>query len=257
MRELGNVPYQCIIPFDKEQLTVSSDITFSTDTKEVPVYQCMTISKEEAETFARAYFENLGETLDESRNDFYDETAVFHSTGRYSLWIDYEGGDYRFTDFEASFSEENSVKLDATEDEIREELLRYGVTVPNDITMELIAGTDTYTFEYDCYQWDDVILDGHLNVVYNESGNFASIDYSIITCESYNDFEIISEQEAYEQICDGQFTYRGAESLELKISDCSLGYVIDSKGFYQPIYEFQCDMNGQDGTILTAAVKNR
>lgn len=56
---------------------------------------------------AEKLFQKLGTELEEDRNDFYEDTAVFYAKDQKSLWINYAGGTYELNE---AFSEENKVK---------------------------------------------------------------------------------------------------------------------------------------------------
>ena len=256
VQELGNLPYECIIPFEREKLSVNTEIVFSEKAGTAAVYKSSSLSKKEATIFAEAFFECLGTSVDENQNDYYDETAVFYDKNRnYSLWVDYAGGTYRFTDFDSSFNEQLSPKTDATEAELKEALTKYGILIPDDISMEIREHMDYFVFEYVQYEEDSCFLDGSLMVEYMGDGSISELYYSVVTSEFYKEFPIISEKEAYEMICDGKFNYQMIDDLEIQVKSCSLEYMTDSKEFYQPIYQFNCEINGNEATIGIPAIK--
>ena len=256
VQELGNLPYACIIPFEKEKLSVSTNIVFSEEAGTAAVFKSSSLSKKEATTFAEEFFERLGTSVDESQNDYYDETAVFYDEERnYSLWVDYAGGTYRFTDFNASFNEQQSLKTDAAEAEVKDALVKYGIKVPNGVSMDFREDMDSFVFEYVQYEEDSCFLDGTLMVEYMDNGSISSLYYSVVTSEFYKEFPILSEKEAYEMICDGKFNYQMIDDLEIQVKSCSLEYMTDSKDFYQPIYQFNCEINGNEATIGIPAIR--
>ena len=69
------------------------------------------------------------------------------------------------------------------------------------------------------------------------------------------DMAAISENEAFEMIKQGKFRYYRDEKLNIEVGECKIGYVIDSKGFYQPTYNFNCMINNQATTIAIAAIQ--
>lgn len=255
-QELGNIGYQCLVPYDVEKLQVFADITFDSEQKKVPVYLCKTLTKEEAEAFADNFFENLGTQIDETRNDFYEDTAIFYDKERYNLWVTYKGGGYDFTDFETNFSEEPlEIDGEATEDEIRQALLRYGIEVPDQAVMKFQSDTERFTFEIEHLEEGRKIKDGTISGQYYENGCFADVVYSVIEGEYYRDYTVISEQQAYDMICNGEFDYRTDIQLQIQVKECNLEYRMDSKGFYQPVYQFSCSINGEETEILIAAIR--
>lgn len=64
----------------------------------------------------------------------YDETAVYYSVNGYSLWINYLGGTYRFTDYDTQLAEPAIHTVSgATEEVIRGALEKYNTQLPADI----------------------------------------------------------------------------------------------------------------------------
>lgn len=253
-QELGNVGGQYLVKYDTDKLQVSTIESYNKDNKMMSVYKSPSMSKEDTIKFASNFFENLGTTIDESRNDFYEDTAVFWAMDSYSLWIDYAGGNYSMTDFDTSFSEEAiGVVTDATEEEIRETLLKYSIEVPEAAFFEVLEDGD-YQFWVEQMIKGNQMIDGYISCTYNENGCMSHINYDLLTCELYKEFEIISEQEAYDMICEGEFRYTGSGELVIEVGECSIQYITDSKGYYQPVYVFACTINGEESQIRIAAI---
>ena len=255
-QELGNLSYEFRIPFDHERLSVSTDITFSKEAGTAAVYKCVRLSKEDTITFAREFYDRLGLELDESQNDFYDETAIFYDTkGSFHLWVDYLGGSYWFTDFDAKYDTKATVAKNAEEEEVKAALESYGIYIPDDISMYYRDDLESYIFEYANYETDSYFLDGSIVVEYMDNGKIAGINYGVITSEMYKEFRILSEKEAYEMICDGNFNFQQIDGLNIHVQSCSLEYLTDSKDYSQPVYHFICDINGKESLIGIPAIK--
>lgn len=135
-QELGNLSVECISPYAEDTFEIASDEEYSSAQGKAMVYKTNTLTPEETEAFASAFFGNLGMTLDETRNDVYEESALYWAENSYSIWIDYKGGTYNFTDFDTSFPDEGEVKplpiTDASEEEIRDALATYGIELPEE-----------------------------------------------------------------------------------------------------------------------------
>ena len=255
-QELGNLSSEYIIPVDTEKLTVSSEVEFSNERGKKLVYNCVSLSKQDAINFAQEFFGRLGTEIDQDRKDFYDETAFFYSNdgNRYSVHIDYKGGTYSFTDFDTSFTDGIQVKPDATEQEVRAVLENYGIQIPEEIPMEYVDELESYLFVFDKYENGNDMFDGTVVAEYCDNDAFANIRSSIVTCKAYKEFEIISEREAYELICSGKFDYRVNAPLNVVIKECEIEYMVDSKGYYQPVYMFSCEINGMERAIYINAI---
>ncbi len=257
-QELGNLPIECSSPYPEGTFQIVSNEEYSDDIETAMVYQTNTLTVEETESLARSFFENLGTALNESRNDIYEDTAVYWAEDGYSMWIDYKGGTYNVTDFNASFPDEGEVEpqqvKDATEEEILQALSEYGIELPEGAVFSYSPDAG-YSFVVERTEVNGTIYDGQLTCDFYDNGKFAKIRNDIKQFEVYNEFEICSEQEAYEQIMDGKFVFTVNSGEKIEIRQVSLDYMLDTKGFYQPIYNFDVSINGEEGNILIPAIK--
>ena len=205
-------------------------------------------------------FEALNTAADMSRTDVYDETIVMYSTGgRHSLWIDYQGGTLRFTNFGVLYPDNHVTPEPVTgadEIEIRNALYAMGFDMPKEAAFRELAD-GIYQFDVAMKDTENGIVNGFLKCKYfGEKNGIGEISDSLITCTPYKKYEAISEQEAYERIVRGEFAYEGDAYLEIQVASCSLTYALDSKGYYQPNYEFKCTINGEESEIIIPAIKN-
>lgn len=258
MQELGNLSIECISPYSKDAFEITSNKEYGSDRDTAIVYQTNTLTVEETEEFARTFFKNLGTALDESRNDIYEDTAVYWAEDSYSMWVNYKGGTYDMTDFDTSFPEEGDEEpqsvVNASEVEIRDALSKYGIDVPAGAIFSYTPEVG-YTFEVEQIEVDDVIYDGNLICDYYDNGKFADIRNNITQFEAYKEFEIISEQEAYEEILNGKFVFGIGKGEKIEVGQVTLDYMLDTKGFYQPVYKFDVKVNGQEQSIQISAIK--
>lgn len=256
-QELGNLSIECISPYSDDEFTIISNEEYSVSNKTVMVYQTNTLTVEETEEFARNYFENLGTTLDESRNDIYENTAVYWAEDSYSMWVEYEGGTFSMTDFDTTFPEEGTKEpqqvTNATEETIRNALYEYGIEIPDKAIFSYAPNTG-YVLTVKMVEDQGVILDGELRCDYYDNGKFADIKNNIVRFEAYKEFEIISEKEAFEQILAGKFVGFVSSGSQIEVEQVYLEYMLDTKGFYQPVYSFS--VRGSEMPIQIPAINN-
>ena len=174
------------------------------------------------------------------------------------MWIDYKGGTYNMTDFDTSYPEEGEEQPqlveNATEEEILDALSKYGIAVPTGAIFTYIPN-EAYTFEAKSVEMNGIIYDGTLTCEYYDNGKFASIRNSIKEFEVYKEFEIRSEQNAYEQILKGEFVGIINNGDQIEIGQVELDYMLDTKGFYQPVYKFEVNVDGDNQSIYIPAIK--
>lgn len=255
-QELGNLGEECIYPYDTKLLKFTSDETYSEESGNLAVYRIEKFTAEETEVQAEAFFAGIGTELDRKRNNLYENTAGYYSADGQTLWIDYIGATYSFTDFDVR----KSAKAEsATEAQIRECLKAYGVELPGGAVFEN-QGQGSYTFTVNQYVSDGVLFDGVLTCDYYESGKMGRIRNGILKCVPYKVFPAISQREAYEKLCAGEFSnsiYVRDVLFEGKVGQAKLSYRTDSKGFYQPVYVFECELNGNKDGFVIPAVRDK
>ncbi|MDE7425942.1 MAG: VanZ family protein [Lachnospiraceae bacterium] len=244
-QELGNLSCRYVVKIDSDILQVETKETYKNNAASMPVYKVKKASVEETKEFASKFLVNLEDTIDESRTDLYDETAVYYGNKDYSLWIDYRGMTYQFTDFSTLFPDKVIKKEENAEEQtIRSLLHKYMVEVPEKAVFEK-KGDGKYSFAIQQCVKDNIMYDGTIRCEYYDNGKFGTINSNLLSCVYEKEYPAISEQEAYQTICEGKFRHNiDSESLDVKVGKAVLDYEVDSKGYYQPIYRFEAEING-------------
>lgn len=118
----------------------------------------------------------------------------------------------------------NNVKYSLQE----KKYLRWDVKTPNSIK--------TYSKNFG---------EGLIMVTPSEKNIPSSIFYSIIENTYIKNIDIISPKQAYEKIKNGDFdVYPGFNKGDtLNIKSVDISYVYDTKGYYQPVYQFKVQVN--------------
>ncbi len=255
LQELGNLNCHHIIKAHPESVTCET--TFDAEPDSAYVYIVPVAQVDETERYAREFFRQQGYGLDKSRTDIYDETAFYYSDPNdISLSIDYEGNKIHYTNFNVLFDDDDTpLNTDATEEEIRTAVGALGFFLPQGTEFTLLENGD-YRFKAECILVDSLVYDGFVTVTYNMDKEIENLDYNLIECTAYKEFPIISEEEAYQRIAEGIFLYEPAyEPENIIVNDIFLSYEVDSKGFYQPIYIFECNIDGLDTRLYTPAIR--
>ena len=262
-QDLGNLPLTSAAGSFGDGLSIVTERQYSEERKVLPVYEIAVASREETRSQAEAFFRNTGTELDESRTDLYDDAAVYYDRNGNSLWIDYAGSVYSYTDFDAAFDESAEKKTNASEAEIVSALEGLGVSLPEG---GVFAGGEEgrYRIDYRRNVLDDVMYDGSVNCTYLKDGRISELRYHVFACEIYKEYQVISEQAAYQRIVSGAFGGSAEGDSEICLGDVSITYMIDSKGFYQPVYRFEIqgtgssdDVPNREGQILVPALENK
>lgn len=254
-QELGNLKISYISKVNKDKLAVNSDIKFSTYPEKRKVYKVKLLSQEETYQMAREFFHSIGDTIDDNRTEIYDETATYYSKGGYSLWINYLGGTYCFTDYNTEFAEPQLKTVSNAREEVLKTVLKqYGIKLPEGTEFSKDK-EGNYIFMAREILKDGTMYDGTFSCKYYENGKIGSIRGEILQSEPYKDFTVISEADAYKMIEEGKFQSNFESSkLNIRINHTAISYMADSKGYYQPIYVFKADINGESTELYVPAI---
>lgn len=253
-QELGNLKSEYI--YQRKNVTVEGDVDYSDVESAVPVYRVHVGNADESRKFAEEFFAALGTEIDESRTDIYDETAVYYDNGSHSVWIDYVGNVYSYTDFNAMFGENKAeMNPEASEEEIRDALEKFNITIPKEAVFEN-QGDGNYAFHADKILIDSILYDGDISCSYTDNQVITDFTNRMTAYEPYKDFAVISEKEAFEKLRAGKFNWGNNDAFGIKVIGAELDYETDSKGYYQPVYRFDVEISGEEGySINIPAVK--
>lgn len=281
-QELGNLSLEYNYKVNMKHVQVETEIELSEERESRPVYFAKTLSEPETRALAESIFEKLGVKLDEKEADIYDESALYYSENRkYSVWVNYLGGSYSYTDFsyfpereaeetasdredaegqaeteegadveEQAETEENAV----SREEIEAALRKLGIEVPEDV--DFWKENNGFVFSADMLEKNGVLLNGRLACSDYWDGKLKDVRNYLVEYEAGNEKEVLSPKEAYQKILDGKFrydTYNGKPE-RIVVEDVEISYALDSKGYYVPIYVFRGKINGQETEISVRAI---
>lgn len=252
-QELGNLSINYSKPMNMSNISVSTDIKFNKKLDKAFVYNAPIGTKEETLEVANEVLSTVNAKVDESQNDVYDNTIVYRSEdGNYSVWVEYTGLTTWYSDF-------NHLGKDGKEglkyEEVKALINEYGIELPENAQFK-DDGEGNYSVTADMVEIDDILLNGQFTCTIEEDGNVSGFTNNIITYSKYKEYNVISQQEAYEKILNGEFkSYIIDENSKIEINDVKLSYEMDSKGFYQPVYEFSVKLKNDNSTILIPALQ--
>lgn len=101
------------------------------------------------------------------------------------------------------------------------------------------------TPEQDVSAGDKAFQNGSVMMQFDENGMLIDLSYQISWNEYVATEDVISPKEAYAQVENGNFEqYVPFQQGDvLHIEECELTYIYDTKGFYQPVYQFRGYIN--------------
>ena len=255
-QELGNLPITNSYNINMSKIDISTKLNLDNESKKAYVYETYVGDKEDAINLANKIFSNFDTNIDESQNDEYDDTIVFKSEkGDYSLWVNYKGLTTWFTDF-SQLEVKGAENLSYTE--IQALLSKFDIELPIDADFK-DNGDGNYSISLNMVKSKDMYLNGELICTISKNGIVSNFTNNIISYKSYKEYDILSLKEAYDEILKGNFRLIGMvdKISNINITGASLIYQLDSKGFYQPVYDFTANIDGNiNHHIYISALKN-
>src|SRR5699024_9399405 len=153
---------------------------------------------------ASKILKNLNTEVDEEQNDYYEDTAVYKSvSGNHSVWINYTGLTVWFNDFN---QQEKEFQEGYTLDKVISVLENYNIVLPKEISFE-DKGEGNYILRAEMEEFNDGLIDGSLSCTITKDGQLSNFNNTLIEYEKYKEYEIISEQEAFENLKVGKVNH--------------------------------------------------
>ncbi|MEG2290648.1 MAG: VanZ family protein [Clostridium sp.] len=250
-QELGNLSVAC--SYSQDISNITAKVKFDDTPDSSYVYKSVVGSKEDTLKVANEILRAVNTEVDESKNDVYDETIFYHSRNEeYSVLVDYLGLTTRYVAFTKGGS---SGKEGLSYKEVKKLLSSFAIELPAEADFT-DKGKGAYEISINMLSLGDIYLDGILTCDISNDGIVSRFTNKIMSYIKYKEYEIISEKEAYDKVLQGKFkVYSLGEKPEIQIIDVHLIYKIDSKGFYQPVYEFILEGTDSKENILVPALK--
>ncbi len=260
-QELGNILIQSSYKVNMNKVNIDNRAELSSERENKNIYYKETLSKKDTEKIAKSIFKKVGTSINRHETDIYEDTAIYWNENReYSIWVDFKDGAYKYTDF--SFFQKDTKnqvmeKLGATREEVVNALANIGIEIKENAIFEE-KENGNYSFKINMEIDGENLINGSLDCTYYEDGKVRRISNNIVEYKKVKEKEIISKEEAYKEITKGKFAYseEGYGKLKnLTIKDIEIRYILDTKGFYVPIYIFNVIANTEHIEIGIKAIR--
>lgn len=223
----------------------------------VPIYKAPIYDKDSGKEFFIDFLKNK-EINNEIEVDPYNDMAIYWSRGEisYNMWFDYRGGSYRYSDFTAF--DEGIERANTDEGNLIKILEEFDITIPSGAIFSRGDNRNNegvYEWSIDNFVESEYITNGNIIVEYYSDDSIKQINNSIIKYRKVRDVSIKSKEEAYKELEQGKFNlYKSEDVKVIEVEDISLSYILDTKGFYQPVYNFKLKIDGKDAIISIPAL---
>ncbi len=221
------------------------------------VYQAGRLNKEESEKFGEEIAKEMGIEFDDIY--YYDDAIIFanHSTGDF-LNLNQRDGTWEYTIGREKTPVYEKPLSDINNDDILAALSSLNIKIPNDAQFEIeiseVDGFGTANYAAQFVPVGDKLLYGTLSCNLHFENGKTTIDrkikYNIVELSPYKEESIITQNQALSELYQGH-SFEGTilERLdigEISILSCSIEWITDTKGFYQPVYRFELQINEQE-----------
>ena len=212
------------------------------------VYWAEPFTRESCDAFAVEFLGRQGAEIQFGTSDvnYYDNTAFYSDHRTYSLWVNYNDRSYRYTDYRVDGSLRYSDRGGTiTESEFRAALEKLGIDIPDAARFMVVdEERGEYAFRAESVVEDGILTSGELICHVAEGGILYEVDSAVSVSAIHGEDAVISPQEAYDRLRAGRFSWRDVPMFDylspkrVRVTDCKLDYLTDSKGFRQPVYTF-------------------
>lgn len=230
LQPYGNLSIAPSYSTDLRAVRWSTDLELDGETATAMVYKAPSMTQSDCVRFGNAFAETAGIAFPDAY--YYDAMTIFanHSSGDF-LSVDYRDGSY-------VYRLGDPLTVETTEAGLRQALEKLGIAVPAGAVFSL-ESEGNYLFSADFLQEAGEIYHGDLLCCVRD-GLLTEVDQRLISLTPQAEAQILSEAEAYDQLRRGNFS--SANRLTgydtVSVTACTLDYLSDTKGYYQPVYRF-------------------
>ena len=260
IKPYGNLPNAAVAKADLSGIEWTVDFTLADMGKNVFVYEAGRVDKEAADIFIKDFSENTWITFPDTY--YYDDLIIFanHSEGDFlNLNLQDRTWEYKKSrGMEVPFS---TPPDKITADELSKYLSNWGIVVPEDAAFQLVPAERegdydaSFSLSHIDTQEDETYYGTILCTFFEENGRtlLKYVENRMVSLKPCEEEPIISLEEAVKQLYDGKSFYgrilEHSNLNEIEVFCCSLDWIVDTKGFYQPVYCFNLEFS--DGTNMT------
>ncbi|MDO4941952.1 MAG: VanZ family protein [Lachnospiraceae bacterium] len=247
----GNLPidYTYKTDLSDTRIKLADSVKLNIEDTNAPVFIPKDYTEQEAEIFASSLLDRMGISGNTHYSHYDDSIICYRGHHNVTVYLEDQSFEYHYVnDTVANWG-------DMGAQNVKTRLASYEIEIPDSaVYTHPSEGVYKWTIERSVSSIGNV--SGTLTCYTTTDGEIYSIDYQFIKQSLYKDEPIISETEAYQKLVNGYFQIEHNLELEtLVINGISLTYSPDTKGFYQPVWLFNCEINGENRDLVIPALK--
>ena len=260
LQPYGNLPDNYRYRLDTKDVEWVLNCDLPPHQETAAAYKAPSMTRSECDAFAVDFWDGEYDDIyyydeDIYYRDYDTDGRMFYLTvskwdGSYDLWTELGDVDH-----------EDMVWADLSRAEMDGVLAQYGVTIPAEAEFLGAAEDDPgcHIYRAETILTDEGILDGECRIWLNEDGSYLNAYNEIVRYTYCADGAILTPEAACQRMQDGYFNgwwFENREPDQVNIESCTLGYALDTKGFYQPVYHFEVTTPGWEhsATVMIPAI---
>lgn len=252
LQEYGNLPMAPAFRVDTSGVQWRLDCELSNEESTVAIYKTSRKSSKECEAIGRAFLESIG--VDQVDVTVYNEEVYLREFyGNRIAEVFFADGHLEYWDLN-SIDYENVAYAEVEEEILRSMLREFGIEVPEAAELSY-EGDGVHIFWVSRHIDGNTMIDGELICTVEQDFGLRKFENRLISFTYYGEAEIISAEAAVEQVKSGMISggdwFERVKPAEIHILSCELVFQVDTKGFYQPVYEIF--LEASDGSYSTVA----
>jgi len=259
LQEFGNMPINKVTGADMSKYTIESSVEISDKEGIAPVYKYVhSWDRDFAISQAQKVMRDLNlpafkSYLIQGEDIFFE----FESSSYCSFWWDRSNGSWHYSNHAVKKENKEVILNDDEKYKIAMGFAKgHNISLTNAILESIKGDIITFKINPDVHN-EEKWMSGQIVFNIADSGIVSSIRYDVYENDFVRNVDIISPQSAYKKILKGKFNdwWSDMPGGKIEIKDIKISYFYDTKGFYQPVYEFIGVLNGREWNAYIAAMK--
>lgn len=262
----GNMSILPAVKQDMSVVQITTELKLSDKETIVPIYK-------NKYTDDKTYIQNIRSGFAELEKLTFSNTTRREGENYVYIGTDAEGNEFQMNFFFRSgqwsyttYAENTALLTEETAQQYRnryETWMKENGLLPDNAVFS-VQNNNTLRWdvapEHDFSTGDEAFQNGSAMIQFDENGAVIDLFYQISWNEYVTTETIISPNEAYSQVESGNFEqyvpFQQGDTL--CIEECELAYVYNTKGFYQPVYQFSGYINSTENPWICQipALKN-
>ncbi|MDP4182920.1 MAG: VanZ family protein [Bacillota bacterium] len=255
LQEFGNMPLRQVSGADMSKYTIESTTDISNKEAVAPVYKYVhSWDKEYGISQAQKVMKDLN-LPNYTGYDVEGEDIIFKFENG-SFWWDISNGSWRYRNSHSDTQNKSLTKNNDEKYKIAIDFAKsHNISLVNSTLDSNENNNITFKINADTNNKSEM-RSGQIIFYFTDDGVIDRISHAVYVNEFVRNVNIISPQSAYQKVLKGNFNdWPDIPCGKIEINEVKISYSYDTKGFFQPVYEFNGTLNGGKWSTRIVAMK--